>query len=365
MTGRWIHSVLILFILTAKLQAEDRTSERTQILKKLEDISNLKSPAVAADYDGANIEQFVPQFASDLKLYGLKGVSVQQWNLREGLTRVTLFEMSDAPAAYGAYTLQRSKLGGEPTPALIGAASFQHAGGLYFWQSKYAVHIEGPASLRDQVAQVVSRNILGRSEKPPVSGYLPSENIVEGSEEYILRPERLASWAGLDPQALGFDWSAEAARASYRVRGNSVQLVLLLYPTQHIARKFADALQVSAGTFVKRSGPLVAIVHGAPNESIAATILDDVGHGFKVTWDQPPPGLGLGTMLITIFTFIGIALAFTVAVGISYGGLRVFVKSRYPNKIFDRPETVEIIQLKLLQGVTDRQIGDGSGARGA
>jgi len=75
-----------------------------------------------------------------------------------------------------------------------------------------------------------------------------------------------------------------------------------------------------------------------------------------VTWNEPQPGLGLGTMIITIFTFIGIALAFTTIVGVSYGGLRVFVKSRYGNRVFDRPETMELIQLKLAQGVTNRQI---------
>ena len=75
---------------------------------------------------------------------------------------------------------------------------------------------------------------------------------------------------------------------------------------------------------------------------MAASILDGVSHEFKVTWNEPQPGLGLGTMIITIFTFIGIALAFTTIAGVSYGGLRVFVKWRYGNRLFDRPETMEL-----------------------
>jgi hypothetical protein len=63
-------------------------------------------------------------------------------------------------------------------------------------------------------------------------------------------------------------------------------------------------------------------------------------------------------MLITIFTFIAVALAFTTIAGLSFGGLRVFVKSRYPNKVFDRPEAMELIQLKLIQGLTDRQVSE-------
>ena len=51
------------------------------------------------------------------------------------------------------------------------------------------------------------------------------------------------------------------------------------------------------------------------DEALAASILDGVNHEFKVTWDEPLPGLGLGTMLITIFTFIAIALVFTTIAG--------------------------------------------------
>jgi hypothetical protein len=169
----------------------------------------------------------------------------------------------------------------------------------------------------------------------------------------------------VDPHKLGFDSSAEAATASYRVGSTVVHLLLVLYPTQHLARKYEDELesssQISAG-FRKRAGPLLAIVYGITDEKLAASILDDVSHEFKVTWNEPRPGLGLGTMIITIFTFIGVALAFTMIAGVSFGGLRVFVKSRYPNQVFDRPESMELIQLKLNQRITDKQIDGNTGA---
>ena len=40
----------------------------------------------------------------------------------------------------------------------------------------------------------------------------------------------------------------------------------------------------------------------------------------------------------------------------SFGGLRIFVKARYPDRIFDRPEDMEIIQLKLGQGLIQKQL---------
>jgi hypothetical protein len=243
----------------------------------------------------------------------------------------------------------------------MGAASFTQGNQLYFWQSNYFVRLTGPPDVQKQLAEILSRSIVGRSRKPPVSEYLPMDNRVEGSEKYLLNEELIDTPSGLDPGNLGFDSSAEVATAAYRVGDANAKLLLVLYPTQHIARKYADGLQsVLRGGFSKRAGPLLAIVHGSSSETVAASILDDIHHEFKVTWDEPPPGLGLGTMLITIFTFIGLSLAFTTFAGITFGGLRVYVKSRFPNRVFDRPESMEIIQLKLGQGVTSRQIGGGT-----
>jgi len=362
MTRRRIYGVLIFIALTATSHAQAPSPDRTKILKALEAIPGLGNATESSHYDPSNVERFDVRLAPDLKLYGLGGITVQRWATAQGAAKVTLYEMLDAPAAYGVYTLQRSKLGGVSTPVLIGAASFQTPGELEFWQSNYAVRIEAPEALQNTLAHEISRNILGRSEKPPVSSYLPLNNIVEGSEKYVLRPDLMDSISGINAENLGFDLSAEGAMATYRVKGTTAKLLLMLYPTQHIARKQADGLPANTpSTFIKRAGPLMAIVYGSRNEAVATSILDEVSHEFKVTWDEPPPGLGLGTMIITIFTFIGLALAFTVIVGVSYGGFRVFVKARYPNRLFDRPETMEIIQLKLDQGVTDRQIGTGRG----
>jgi len=75
-----------------------------------------------------------------------------------------------------------------------------------------------------------------------------------------------------------------------------------------------------------------------------------------VTWDEPRPDLSLREVILTIFTFIGVALLFTIVVGVSFGGLRIFVKARYPDRVFDRPEDMEIIQLKLGQGLIQKQL---------
>jgi hypothetical protein len=362
MTRRLFHVGLILIVCASNSFGQDRQTPLPNLLTALHDTPGFESSGPPELHDSATLDNFDKDLAQKLKLYGTKSVAVEQGRFDGSPVKVTLFQMLDAPAAYGIYTSQRAAIGGETTPVVLGAASFQHGDQLFFWQSNYAVRIEAGKDARDQVAKSLSRAILGRSQKPPVSAYLPDENLVEGTEKYLLHEEAIDRTAGIDPRKLGFDSSAEAATATYRVGGKSAQLLLVLYPTQHMAKKYADELESGpeATAFKKRVGPLVAIVYGTTNETMASSILDGVNHGFKVTWEEPLPGLGVAPMLITIFTFIAVALAFTTIAGVSYGGLRVFVKSRYPNRVFDRPETMEIIQLKLLQRVTDRQIEDSS-----
>ena len=57
---------------------------------------------------------------------------------------------------------------------------------------------------------------------------------------------------------------------------------------------------------------------------------------------------------LTIFTFIGIALLFTFVAGMSFGGVEDFCQSTLIRTVFDRAEDMEIIQLKLIQGLTRR-----------
>ena len=92
--------------------------------------------------------------------------------------------------------------------------------------------------------------------------------------------------------------------------------------------------------------------------SVAKAILDGVNYETQVTWDQPRPDISLPDLILTIFTGIGIALLFTVVIGLSFGGVRVFVKSRFPDRVFDRPQDMEIIQLKLGQGLMHKQLRD-------
>jgi len=143
------------------------------------------------------------------------------------------------------------------------------------------------------------------------------------------------------------------------VNGTRAHVVLLMYPTQQLAKKYEEQWAREPNddpAFRKRVGPLIALVRGSRDASVAKSILDGVNYESQVTWDQPRPDLSLRQVILTIFTFIGIALLFTVVVGLSFGGVRIFVKAKYPDRVFDRPEDMEIIQLKLVQGVIRKEL---------
>ena len=85
----------------------------------------------------------------------------------------------------------------------------------------------------------------------------------------------------LDPKTLGFDDSVEIATAAYKVDGKMARLVLLLYPTQQLAKKYMDQWEAASpdeSSWRKRVGALVAMVRGSRDETTVKAILDRVNY---------------------------------------------------------------------------------------
>jgi hypothetical protein len=357
MINKWFWSLLLLLTMTAALQGQSREA----LLKAVAQHSTWSPGGEPAQYDEKNIETLAGKRAATLRHYGITGATVQDWAGPSGRVHVTLYEMEDASAAYGLFTLERGADHSRLIPVSIGTEGFRSGNREFIWQSKYLVKLEGAADAVDELGKTISENIFGRSRKPPVSSHLPPENLVQGSEKYIVDETSIGRELELNPTTLGFDDSVEVATADYRVKGKLAHLILLMYPTQQVAKKYETLWARGAGdesAFRKRVGPLVAWVRGSRDPATAKAILDDVNYESQVTWDQRRPDLSLRQVILTIFTFIGVALLFTMMVGLSFGGLRIFVKTKYPQRIFDRPEDMEIIQLKLAQGVMRKELRD-------
>jgi hypothetical protein len=357
MIRKWFWGLLWTLVLTAALQGQSRES----LLKAVQETSTWVPADTPVSYDEKNIQTLAGKRAPAINRYGFSGATVQNWNGPNGNIRLTLYEMFDATAAYGLFTLDRNV--NEPgfSAMPIGTEGFRIGDRAEFWQSKYVVKVEGKAGSSEDLARAVSENIFGRSRKPPVSTHLPPANLIQGSDKYAVDASGIGPELKLDPQSLGFDDSVEVATASYRVANKTAHLVLLMYPTQQLAKKYEERWAMAAPNDVslrKRVGALLAMVRGSNDPAVVKVVLDGVNYETQVTWDQPRPDISVRDMILTIFTFIGIALLFTLVVGVSFGGLRIFVKARYPDRVFDRPQDMEIIQLKLGQGLIQKQLRD-------
>jgi hypothetical protein len=217
------------------------------------------------------------------------------------------------------------------------------------------------ADLKSLVAAVQPRAQGG--PLPTLWEHLPEKKIVEGSDRYVLGPQTLNQ---LFPGGLGdsmsFPAGAEAEIAHYRLEGRDVTLLLADFPTPQLAEDTLAALQKkfnvngsspaanSPALFAKRSLTLVAIVSGAPSQTEANTLLDQVHSGTVLTWNEPSFQFkepSIEVMVVGAFVGTGAICGFTLVAGLAFGGFRLFIKRLLPGKIFDRGAQLQVLQLGL------------------
>jgi hypothetical protein len=161
--------------------------------------------------------------------------------------------------------------------------------------------------------------------------YLPAKNLAPHSERYILGPVGLAQNAPQIPEsAVAFQFGTEGALARYRNGKNEAMLAVFSYPTPQIARQQASAFAAVPGAIVKRTGPLVAVVLGAPDRALADRLLGPINYEASVTVNEPMPLVltpqSTAQMILAIITLAGIVLGFCLASGLLFGGLRVLAR---------------------------------------
>jgi hypothetical protein len=192
---------------------------------------------------------------------------------------------------------------------------------------------------------------------------LPTKGFIDRSDKYILGPVTLNQFFPVSQNDwLGFSTGAEAEVARYHVDGRELNLLIADFPTPQTAQKklnelqqvyhvnAADADQNGSPVFGKRSITLLAIVFGARTQAEADKLLNQVQSGAEVTWNEPtfqfkePP---ITTMIVGAIIGTGIICCFALISGIAFGGFRIVVKRLFPDKVFDRSSTMQVLQLGL------------------
>ena len=71
-----------------------------------------------------------------------------------------------------------------------------------------------------------------------------------------------------------------------------------------------------------------------------------------VTWNENTyltPKNNLANLLLNIIILCGIILGLMLVAGVAFGGVRILIKRIFPDRVFDRPEAMEIISLHLSE----------------
>jgi hypothetical protein len=264
---------------------------------------------------------------------------------------------NDATGAYGAFTFYRQ-------PAMkteeIGTKAASDNNRILFFRSNILVDANfdrvtamSGSELRELAGMLPSAK--GSADNlPTLPQYLPKKGAVENSARYVLGPQALlAVKAPLTAEQVDFNHEPEILMQDYTSKDGPLTLTVLDYPTPQIAGERLRALQTnsqSQSLLVRRSGPLVAVVTGAIGSSEAQTLLNSVNYEAEVTWDEATSLSrrdNIGNLILAVFALIGIILLISIIFGVFFGGIRILVKRFFPDKVFDRPDEMEIIQLHL------------------
>jgi hypothetical protein len=309
----------------------------------------------------AGLERLSYDWAPIFREYGAVSVESRSYERNGSKLAVTVHQMRDPTGAYGLFTFMRTedleggKLG--ELSALSDTRALVAVGNLLL--SVHGTNLTRlVGDLNGLVASLYPKARLG--PLPTVGDYLPAKEQIPGSRRYAAGPVTLAHlWPLADGDWIGFSDGAEVEWARYRTSNGEVTLIVASYPTPQVAgqrilqieKTLKDAPgSAGANSVAVRSVSLIAIATGAPSRAAAEALLKRIRYASEVTWNEPGYSATDPTMPEIILGAIygtGSIFLFAFLSGISFGLLRVLVKQYLPGRIFDRPGSVEIIQLGL------------------
>ncbi len=305
--------------------------------------------------------------ADVLKEYGLASLEAQNFTDATGTYKIVLFNMKDPSGAYGLYSYLRS-------PEMEHSAVTDHSAisndRALVLRGNLVLDVRGTelpkhaADLNALVAAISPKASDG--PLPSISEHLPTDNFVDRSDKYVLGPVTLNEFfpfaqAGKDDW-IGFYAGAEAEVAKYRVDGRELTLLLADFPTPQSAQKRLAELRRdyhinpdspdanSSPIFARRAITMLAIVSGARSEAEADKLLDRIQSGAEVTWNEPTWQFKeptIGAMIVGAIEGSGVICMFALIAGIAFGGFRLVTKRLFPDKVFDRSNTMQVLQLGL------------------
>ena len=285
--------------------------------------------------------------------------------------QVWVQKFHDPSAAYEVYT---AGLHSGMWPSLVGNNAAVEKSRLWMLTGSLVLRVESQNLASEADLRELVKSLDGHADKtplPPMRAFLPSEGLIQGTQRYALGPagyqEAVKSlerevYSSLGPE-LGFASGAEVMLGTYELRRGITDvrqdevLLLVEFPTPQLAEQQLHHLQPLlaakpefAGTTVERDASLLSLVLSPSSPEMAAKLRQAIKYDTAITWNEPsttltdPPWL---LVLKTIFIASFAICAFAAVAGLIFGVFRLAMKRLFPGKVFDRSESVELLQLGL------------------
>ena len=325
------------------------------------------SPQISKDPSAAD-----PTGADLLKEYGFtdfEGATYTRDDGRKLTIRAARF--ADATGAYGSFTFYKSP---EMLNENIGDQGYSLNNRILFYRGNILIDAAfekltamSAAELRELAAGLmIARG--NAANLPALPKYLPKDYYLKNTSRYIVGPialEKLES--PISTQLVNFAKGAEVEQADYNISGTPATLTLINYPTPQIAEEQLKQIETASqnhqlGTTpisARRTGPILAVLSGAVSNSDARSLLGKINYDADVIWNQNTYFTrrdNAANLIVGVIMLAAIICGIAVVAGIAFGGFRILMKRLFPDKIFDRPEQMEIIALHLSDPV--RKQGD-------
>ena len=322
-----------------------------------------------------------PANAAVLKEYRFSDLASSTYTRDDGRTlKIRAARFADASGAFGAYTFYlQPEMAKEQICATVENCDAQAASlgqRVLFYRGNVLVDAQFSQESAMSVAQLRELSaILPRpggnlANLPTFIEFMPHRGYVRNTQKYLMGPAALAAQAPpISAELVDFDASAEVSMGRYDTSSGEATLMLISYPTPQLAAKHLLRIDAahqaqaqagggnigSAGSFSeKRTGPIIAIATGPISDGDAKSLVGMVNWEASVTWNQATDNQqarDLYMLILNIVVLCGILAGLAVVAGVAFGGIRILLKRWYPEKVFDRPEQMEFISLRLTETV--------------
>lgn len=327
---------------------------------------------VRCDAAADTLNQVAGADAAVIKEFGIRCVERMKYQHNrvddDDLT-ITLYQMVDPTAAYGAFTYLR--------PANMPASKLtQYAAVSQFHAlivvGNFLLDVTGQGLNRStQALEALVASVKPKSDPrpyPTIAEHLPIEGEIPGSERYAIGPLALQKYLPVGTgDWVGFSQGAEAILAKFHKGKDEVTILIAEYPTQQIAAKRYDSLTPiihpipeppASATRVAtslREADLVVIAFAPKSDDYAESLMKQVTFGHNVTSNEAKfKAIEPSMPVYIVGAFVGAGAIMLIAIvsGLGFAVVRIVVKKFYPGKVFDRRDTMEVIQL----GISDHKV---------